>query len=43
MSKKQWFEEVDPIWEDNPFAVAGVIAGVLFVIVFVVGSVWSLL
>lgn len=26
---KQWFEEVDPIWEDNPFAIAAVIAGII--------------
>ena len=44
MSKvTKWFKEVDPIWEDNPFAVASAIAGVLFVIVFVVAGVWSLL
>ena len=40
---KQWFEEDDPIWEDNPFAVAAVIAGVIIVVAFIAAAVWSLL
>lgn len=38
---KQWFEEDNPIWEDNPFAVAAVIAGLVVVVSFVGALVWS--